>query len=78
MYGKYHSDETRKALSDRASLRTSDKNPFFGKTHSEETISLIKTKLTGRKLSEETKQKMRESRRKYLNSKRKNNDLTLT
>ena len=78
MYGKHHSDETRKALSDKASSRTGDKNSFFGKTHSEETISLIKTKLTGRKLSEETKQKMRESRRKYLNSKRKDNNLTST
>ncbi|WP_422124437.1 NUMOD3 domain-containing DNA-binding protein [Planococcus sp. X10-3] len=32
-YGKSHSEQTRKMLSENAALKTGEKNPFFGKTH---------------------------------------------
>jgi group I intron endonuclease len=38
-----------------------DKNGFYGKKHSSETIEILKEKLTGRKHSEETKLKMSQS-----------------
>jgi len=38
-----------------------DKNPFFGKKHSEETINKIKAVRTGSKMSEEAKRKISES-----------------
>ena len=57
MFGKTHSNETRKLISDKAKNRKwkindkrrcadiyqGDKNPFFGKTHTEETKAKIKT-----------------------------------
>ena len=35
-YGKHHSEETIKILSEKAAKRVGDKNPFFGKHHSKE------------------------------------------
>ena len=44
-YGRNHSDESLKRMSEIASLRVGDKNPFYGKTHSEESINkMIKSK----------------------------------
>lgn len=40
-YGKVHSKETRKKLSDKAKLRKGELNSFFGNTHSQETIDII-------------------------------------
>jgi hypothetical protein len=43
-----------------------EKNHFFGKTHSEQTISIIKEKRKLQGCSNEIKKKMAESRKKYL------------
>lgn len=37
-YGKRHTEETRKTLSQHASEREGEKNPFYGKTHSKESL----------------------------------------
>lgn len=36
-YGKKHSEETRKIISEKAKLRIREKNPFFNKKHNEDT-----------------------------------------
>lgn len=41
-YGKTHSLETKKKLSDNAKLRVGDKNPFYGKAHSTNTKNKIR------------------------------------
>lgn len=41
-FGRTHSEETRKKLSDSAKRRVGSLNPFFGKRHSAETIKLLK------------------------------------
>lgn len=43
-YGKTHSEETKKKISDSAKKRTGEKNPFFGKKHSQESIDKINAK----------------------------------
>ena len=40
-YGRKHTDETKKLLSEYASTRTGEKNSFYGKTHSKETLKKI-------------------------------------
>ena len=74
-YGKTHTEETKKLLSELAKNRTS---PMKGKKHSEETIVKLKMKAVGRvspmkgkqawnknkSLSEETKNKISESSKK--------------
>lgn len=40
-YGKKHTEETRKILSQHASKRTGEKNSFYGRTHSKETLEKI-------------------------------------
>lgn len=47
--GKPLSKEHKEKLSEKAKLRTGDKNPFFGKTHSEETKNLLRLKMIGKK-----------------------------
>ena len=63
-----YSDEARIKISEHAKLRTGEKNPFYGKRHSDETKLKIHNSLIGhiswnkgKKLNEETKQKIRES-----------------
>lgn len=42
MYGKHHSEETRKKISDKVKGKMfGSNNPFFGKTHTKETIAII-------------------------------------
>lgn len=41
-YGKTHSLESKKKISDRGKLLVGDKNPFYGKTHSTETKNKIR------------------------------------
>lgn len=62
--GRTHSDSVKRRLSECAKKRIGDKNPFFGKNHSEKTKSILSSKtrerLLGNKLSDETKNKIRE------------------
>lgn len=44
-YGKTHSEETKKILSELAKQRTGEKNPFYGKHHTEETKRKIALKI---------------------------------
>ena len=46
--GKKASDETRQKISENAKLKIGEKNPFYGKHHSEETIKKIKERSKGR------------------------------
>jgi hypothetical protein len=47
--GKEKTDIFKKKMSEIAKTRTGEKNPFYGKKHSEETIENIKKRLKGRK-----------------------------
>lgn len=53
--GKKLSVDHKKKISDNAKLRIGDKNPFFGKTHSEETKNMIRSKTIGKKPSNRKK-----------------------
>lgn len=61
--GHIVSEETRVKISEKAKLRTGEKNPFFGKTHSEETRRKLSLKRSGRTRSEEAKRKTSETMR---------------
>ena len=69
--GWNHTDESKQKISEAASKRTGDKNPFFGKKHKPETVEAMKQKLSllmsgennpffGKKHSEQTKQLLSE------------------
>ena len=60
MFGKTHSEETKKHISE---TMQGESNPFFGKTHTKESKESIRQKATGRKASNETKQKLSKMRR---------------
>lgn len=60
-FGKryFHTDETKYKISkSMIGKYVGDKNPFFGKKHSKETIEIIKEKRQNQKFSEETRLKM--------------------
>ncbi|MEN6294125.1 MAG: NUMOD3 domain-containing DNA-binding protein, partial [Methanobacterium sp.] len=72
MYGKKHSEESRKKMS---RPNNGDNNGMFGKTHSEESRKKISEKLSGdknpmygKKHSEESRKKMSENAKKRNNS----------
>lgn len=56
--GVKKSQEERKQMSERASQRIGDLNPFYGKKHSEETKEKIRKRKLNQKVSEETKLKL--------------------
>jgi len=56
-YGKKHSDETRKIISDMASQRVGELNPFYGKHHTEENKIKASERNLGKKQSIETVEK---------------------
>lgn len=59
-YGGSLSEETKKKISEsRAGKYTGADNPFFGKKHDEDTRKRISEAITGRKLSEEHKEKLK-------------------
>jgi hypothetical protein len=60
MKGKKHSEESKQKLREKAKLRTGEKNGFYGKTHSDETIEKIKKGRVGCVSSDETKKKLSE------------------
>lgn len=59
-YGKSHSDETKKVISEKAKSRNTngENNAFFGRTHSEETKKLMS--LAHKNISEATRRKLSE------------------
>lgn len=65
-WGKRHTEETRRILSEKAKERTGEANPFFGRQHSEETKEKLRAANVGKKRkphSEETKRKMSEAQK---------------
>ena len=63
LIGHEVSDETKQKMSEKAKLRTSEENPFYGKHHSNETKTKISEANKGRKHSEESKKKMSDIRK---------------
>lgn len=59
-YGKQHTEEAKRKMSEAAKKRTGDKNPFYGRHHSEETKEKIRQANIGRKHTEEELKKMSE------------------
>ena len=57
-YGKTHSEESRKIISDKKKIQyTGEGNPFYGKHHSEETKAILRDKNIGKKYSTEVNKK---------------------
>lgn len=68
MYGKHHTEETKKKISNIHKLgMLGEKNPFYGHHHSKETKEKLKEINIGRKATSEMKQKMSESNTGYKN-----------
>ena len=67
MYGKEHSEETKQKISlSRRNKLVGEENPFFGKHHTEETKKKISDAHKGRKLSNESIQKIIDSNNKKV------------
>ena len=63
-YGKHHSEETKKILSEAAKLRyQGQKNPFYGKHHSDESKQKMSKAKIGKKMSEETKSRLSQAKK---------------
>lgn len=61
-YGKHHSDEAKKIISEAAKLRYQGKdNPFYGKRHSEQTKQKMSNIKRGKTLTDETRLKISEA-----------------
>lgn len=61
-YGKHHSDETKKIISEATKLRYQGKNnPFYGKRHSEQTKQKMSNIKRGKTLTDETRVKISEA-----------------
>ena len=56
MYGKHHSDQTKKLLSEKARLRVGEKNAFYGKHHTDETKQKISAAHKGKHIPIEQKE----------------------
>jgi len=62
-YNREFSESHRQKISEYAKKRTGDKNPMFGRKHTEESRKKMSEKLSGKKrapMSEETKEKIRQ------------------
>lgn len=60
-YGKHHTEEARKKISDARENYVGENHPLYGKHHNEETKRKISESLSGREVSEETRIKLREA-----------------
>ncbi len=60
-YGKKHSEETKKIISEINKTHTGENNHFYGKNHTEESKEKIRQKAIGRKRSDEAKKKTSET-----------------
>lgn len=61
-YGKKHSDETIRKLSENAKKRIGELNPFYGKTHSDESKEKISKANSGNKWTQEMKENFSKKR----------------
>lgn len=69
MYGRHHSAETKKKISDIHKIgMLGERNPFYGHHHSEETKQMLRELNIGKKATPEMKKHMSESRIGYKNS----------
>ena len=59
--GKKFTDDHKKKISTKAKLRVGEKNPFYGKYHTQETKDEIKNSLSGRILSKEHRKNISDS-----------------
>ena len=57
-YGKRHSNETKRKMSENHFNINGENNPMYGKSHTEETKQKMRKKMTGRKATQETKEKL--------------------
>ena len=58
MYGRKHTEETKKKIKNNAPLKTGKNNPMYGRKHTEEAKDKIRNSNLGKKLSEETRKKI--------------------
>jgi len=61
---QWECEEFRESISERAKLATGDKNPFYGKQHTEATKEVLRQKNLGKIISEDSRKKMSDSHKK--------------